>query len=97
MGEKSREEFLKKWIDIFEDNCKPGAGQSSTYRTIIESEVIQIGEHLFKWFKECRPEVSAECLARIMVDTHRRYKSFQDWAVGIIQEIEKGKQNNFFK
>ena len=89
MGDKGREEFLKKWRDIFEDDCKPGTGQSSIYRTIIESEVIQIGEHLFEWFKECQLEISAERLTRIMIDTHRRYKSFQDWAASIIREIEK--------
>ena len=85
-----KKEFLAKWWDIFEKDCAVGYNQNLLSRTITESEVVKIGEHLFEWFQSYRLEISEQVLTVILLKTMRKYSSAQEWAEEIVKQLEKG-------
>ena len=90
MNEERKKEFLLKWRDIFEADCKLNANTTVTSsRTITDTEISRIGEHLFSWFESYRIITNEERLAFILVATQGHFRNCQDWATEIIRRIEK--------
>ncbi|MEK7480862.1 MAG: hypothetical protein AAB604_02045 [Patescibacteria group bacterium] len=87
--EEAREkEFIAKWRDLFEQDCKPGQGQQGKFsRTITDTEVGTIGKHLYEWFNEVQLVLNVEELARVMMQT--KTQSFQEWAKKIVKKLQK--------